>query len=278
MSEERGTRRSFFTRMFGPEDEGEETMVFSSEDAGIGREPEEPLEKPQGLTVERAAEVIRSIPDEVPYGSAVPIVRLTLEAAGISMEELGTSTRARESKLNSVIEQRQGRIKKLQADTDKAVRYKEQEIKALEGDIKKFRQARDNGISQEENKISQARSGLEEVDLVRGFFNLPEEEPAAVEEPEPEEALPSAEEPAENELTENEPVENELAESEGSDDTTSAGSLPEEEPGDSTGDETRIIGAEEEEEDAEPDADETQVMRRPGPLSENWETGERRGS
>ena len=257
MSEERSNRRSFFNRMFAPEEEGERTMVFSSEDTDFGRdEPEEPMEKPQGLTVERAAEVIRSIPDEVPYGSAVPIVRLTLEAAGISMGELGTSTRARESKLNSVIEQRQGRIEKLQDDTDKAVRYKEQEIKALEDDIKKFRQARDNGISGEEKKINQARSGLEEVDLVRSFFDLPEEEPAAVEEPEPFEELPPAE-----------TVE--------SDDTTSAGASPIEESDESSGDETQILERPGPDEQSD-DMDETQVLRRPGPLSENWNTGERR--
>ena len=260
MSEERPTRRSFFNRMFSPEEEGEETMVFSPENAGLEQEPEEPMEKPQGLTVERAAEVIRSIPNEVPYGSAVPIVRLTLEAAGISMSELGTSTRARESKLNSVIEQRQGRIKKLGDDTDKAVRYKEQEIKALQDDIKKFRQARDNGVTQEEEKISQARVGLEEVDLVRSFFDLPEkEEPSAVGKAEPLEELP--------------PVGGAAGGTAGDvsdEDTTSSGRLPQEDPGDSTGDETQILGRPEPEE--EPDMDETQVLRRPGPLSENWET------
>lgn len=259
MSEERGTRKSFFTRMFAhEEEEGEKTMVFSSNDAEFEpEEPEEPMEKPQGLTVERAAEVIRSIPDEVPYGSAVPIVRLTLEAAGISMGELGTSTRARESKLNSVIEQRQGRIKKLQDDTDKAVRYKEQEIKALEDDIKKFRQARDNGISGEEKKISQARSGLEEVELVRSFFDLPEEG-AAIEEPEPVEELPPAE----------------TAES---DDTTSAEDPPVGDSEESIGDETQILERPDPEESSD-DMDETQVLRRPGPLSENWNTQERRES
>ena len=257
MSEERPTRRSFFTRMFSTEEEGEETAIFSPEDAGLERdEPEEPMEKPQGLTVERAAQVIRNIPDDVPSESAVPIVRFTLEAAGISMRELGTATRARESKLNSVIEQRQGRMRKLQEDTDKAVRYKEQEIRALEDDIKKFRQARDNGISQEEKKISQARGGIEEVELVRSFFDLPEEEPAAVEEPEPSEELPPAESAGAVE------------------DTTSAEDLPSEEPGDSTGDETQILERPDRKE--QPDMDETQILRRPGPLSENWDTRERR--
>ncbi len=241
MSEERPTRRSFFTRMFGPEEEGDETTIFSHEEAGLDEGPEQPMDKPQGLTVERAAEVIRKIPAEVPPGSAVPIVRLTLEAAGISMQELGTSTRARESKLNSVIEQRQTRIRKLREDTEKAVRYKEQEIRALEDDIKKFREARDNGISQEERRIHQAQDGLEEVELVRRFFDLPEEEELPEEEPPPDEA--SAED-------------------------TAPEDLPQEEPQDSTGDETQVI--------ERPDMDDTQVLRRPGPLSENWNTRERR--
>ncbi|MGF1470149.1 MAG: hypothetical protein ACFB50_00220 [Rubrobacteraceae bacterium] len=258
MSEERPTRRSFFTRMFAPEEEGEETMVFSTGDIELeDDEPEVPLEKPQGLTVERAAQVIRNIPGDVPSGSAVPIVRFTLEAAGISMRELGTSIRARESKLDSVIEQRQSRIRKLREDTEKAVRYKEQEIRALEEDIKKFRQARDNGISQEQAKISQARAGIEEVELVRSFFDLPEEEEEpALEEPEPDQELPPAEDEVRNE------------------ETAASEDLPHEEPEDSTGDETQILERPAAEE--EPDMDDTQVLRRPGPLSENWDTRERR--
>ena len=241
MSEERPTRRSFFNRMFANEEEGEETMVFTPEDAGLEEGPEEPMDRPQGgLTVERAASVIRRIPDDVPHGSAVPIVKLTLEAAGISMGELGTSTRARESKLNSVIEQRENRINKLQQDTEKAVRYKEQEIQSLEEDIKKFRQARDNGISQEEQKISTARTGLEEVELVRGFFDLSAEE---------------------------EPLE-----------STEAGA---EEPGDEApaGEDTQVMDRPDVEdgEDSDEVGDDTQVLRRPGPLSENWDTRGNRG-
>lgn len=236
MSEERPIRRSFFTRMFANEEEGEETMVFSPEDVGLEQESEEPMDKPQGgLTVERAARVIRKIPEDVPYSSAVPIVRLTLEAAGISMGELGTSTRARESKLNSIIEQRENRIRKLQEDTEKAVRYKEQEIQSLEEDIKKFRQARDNGISQEENKISSARSGLDEVELVRGFFDLSAEE-----------ELPEPTEEAPRELDEG-TEESEI-----------------EAP---AGEDTQVMDRSEIE-----NMDDTQVLRRPGPLSENWDT------
>ena len=253
MSEERPTRRSFFNRMFASEEEGEETMVFNPEDAGLEEGPEEPMEKPQGgLTVERAAAVIRKIPDDVPYGSAVPIVRLTLEAAGISMGELGTSTRARESKLNSVIEQRENRINKLQEDTDKAVRYKEQEIQSLEEDIKKFRQARDNGISQEEQKISTARSGLDEVELVRGFFDLSAEE-------EPVEAG------SEEDGTEESGIE------EPSGDDTQVMNRSDFEYTQDTDDADDTEGTESD------NVDDTQVLRRPGPLSENWDTRGNRG-
>lgn len=253
MSEERPTRRSFFNRMFVNEEEGEETMIFTPEDAGLEQGPEEPMDKPQGgLTVERAASVIRKIPDDVPHSSAVPIVRLTLEAAGISMGELGTSTRARESKLNSVIEQRENRINKLQEDTEKAVRYKEQEIRSLEEDIKKFRQARDNGISQEEQKISTARSGLDEVELVRGFFDLSaEEEP---EEPEPDDNG----------------TEESGVEAPSGDDTRVMNRPDFEDAEDKDTDDTE--GTESE------NMDDTQVLRRPGPLSENWDTRGNRGS
>lgn len=252
MSEERPTRRSFFNRMFANEEEGEETMVFTPEDAGLEEGPEEPMDRPQGgLTVERAASVIRRIPDDVPPGSAVPIVKLTLEAAGISMGELGTSTRARESKLNSVIEQRENRINKLRQDTEKAVRYKEQEIQSLEEDIKKFRQARDNGISQEEQKISTARSGLDEVELVRGFFDLSaEEEPLEPTEAGAEEYGDEAPAGEDTQVMDR----SDFEDSEDMDDT----------------DDT---------EGAEPDnVDDTQVLRRPGPLSENWDTRGGRGS
>src|SRR3712207_2707079 len=101
MSEERPTtRQGFLSRMFsGPEAEEEEgTAVYSVEEVGL---TEEEAVEPRGFTVGRAAEVIRNLPPEVPRLSAVRIVRGTLEAAGIDVSDLATSTRARESKLNS---------------------------------------------------------------------------------------------------------------------------------------------------------------------------------
>src|SRR3712207_7822541 len=48
-------------------------------------------------TVERAAEIIKNLPPEVPRPAAVRIVRKTLEATGTDIADLMTSTRARES-------------------------------------------------------------------------------------------------------------------------------------------------------------------------------------
>ncbi|MGH3089891.1 MAG: hypothetical protein ACRDSJ_21635 [Rubrobacteraceae bacterium] len=158
--------------------------MYSSDELDIEEyeeEEEEPIEETQGtFTVERAAEIIKHLPPEVPRSSAVRIVRQTLVAAGINIEDLATSTRARDSKLNSEIELRQKRIKELQEKTDNVVRD-------LEGQIRRAREARDTGISNEERRITAAREGLEDVAHVRDFFGLPrgdsEYEPSAQDEP-----------------------------------------------------------------------------------------------
>jgi hypothetical protein len=193
MSEERPTtRQGFLSRMFSGNvdenmDEEEGTAVYSAEEIGV----EETVE-PRGFTVERAAEVIRNLPPEVPHSSAVRIVRGTLEAAGIDIADLATSTRARESKLNSEIELSQGRIQEIKEQTEEVIR-------SYELEIRKAREARDFGISEEERKISGARSGLENVEMVRDFFGLQDdsettselsaEDLAATEEPRPTERV-----------------------------------------------------------------------------------------
>jgi hypothetical protein len=85
--------------------------------------------EPRGFTVERAADVIRNLPPEVPRPAAVRIVRGTLEAAGIDVSDLATSTRARESKLNSEIELSRNRIQELKDDTEEVIRSYELEIR-----------------------------------------------------------------------------------------------------------------------------------------------------
>jgi hypothetical protein len=163
MSEERpGTRQGFLSRMFSvnPEEEGA-TTDYSAEEVGTTGETVEA----RSFTIERAAEVIKNLPPEVPHSSAVRIVRGTLEAAGIDIADLATSTRARESKLSSEIELSQSRIQELKDETEEVIRSHELEIR-------KAREGRDLGISEEERRISDARSGLQDVERVRDFFGL----------------------------------------------------------------------------------------------------------
>jgi hypothetical protein len=172
MSEERP--KGFLSRVFGPP-EDEHTTVYSSDEFDEEEyeyedeqyyEEEEIEETGGSFTVERAAEIIKHLPPEVPRSSAVRIVRQTLVAAGINIEDLATSTRARDSKLNSEIDLRKKRIKELQDKTENVVRD-------LEAQIRRAREARDTGISNEERRISIAEDGLEDVERVRDFFGLP---------------------------------------------------------------------------------------------------------
>ncbi|MGH3108164.1 MAG: hypothetical protein ACRDN7_06145, partial [Rubrobacter sp.] len=88
---------------------------------------------------------------------------------------------ARESRLNSEIDLSENRIQQFKDETEEVIRN-------LEDQIRKAREARDFGVSEEERKISSAESGLDNIDLVRDFFGLPQEEtdepPAAGEETE----------------------------------------------------------------------------------------------
>jgi predicted RNase H-like nuclease (RuvC/YqgF family) len=212
MNEERPTtRHGFLSRMFSGNDVNEEegTAVYSAEEVGVTGEE---MVEPRGFTVERAAEVIKNLPPEVPRSSAVRIVRGTLEAAGIDLADLVTSTTARESKLNSTIEFSQSRIHELNEQTEEVIR-------SYELEIRKAREARDSGISEEERKIAGARSGLEDVERVRDFFGLQEVE------------------------------------------TTTSGLPP--------GEETEVMERVEE--------DDTEILRRPGPLAEDYlDSGENR--
>jgi hypothetical protein len=176
MNDDRSTtRQSFFSRVFAGSTEGEGTSIYSAEEVGTGTSGMgEPGGAAHGFTVERAAEVIKNLPPEVPRLSAVRIVRGTLEAAGIDIAELESSTRARESRLNSEIDLGESRIQQLKEDTEEVIRN-------LEDEIRKAREARNFGVSEEEKKIEAAETGLDNIDLVREFFDLSQEE--AVEPP-----------------------------------------------------------------------------------------------
>ena len=173
MNEDRNTQRqSFFSRVFAGSTEDEGTAIYSSEEVGPGTSGMgEQQGTSHGFTVERAAEVIKNLPPEVPRLSAVRIVRGTLEAAGIDIAELESSTRARESRLNSEIDLSEGRIQQLKEETEEVIRN-------LEDEIRKAREARNFGVSEEERKIRAAETGLDNIDLVRDFFGLPQEEEA----------------------------------------------------------------------------------------------------
>jgi len=216
MSEERPTtRHGFLSRMFSGHADEEGTAVYSSEDVGTEETGRETME-PRSFTVERAADIITNLPPEVPRPAAVRIVRGTLEAAGIDIAELTTSTRARESKLNSEIELSQSRIQELKEKTEEV-------IQSYEDEIRKAREARDFGISDEERRISEARSGLEDVEKVRDFFGVSE------------------------------------------DDYSTTGELS----GDLAEEDTQVM--------ERADEDDTEILRRPGPLSEDyWNAGEKR--
>jgi hypothetical protein len=165
MSEERPTtRHGFLSRMFSGNADEEGTTVYSAEEVGAGETGRETMGS-RGFTVERAADIIEHLPPEVPRPAAVRIVRGTLEAAGIDITELATSTRTRESKLTSEIELSQTRIQELKEKTEEVIR-------TYEDEIRNAREARDFGISEEERRISECRSSLEDVEKVRDFFAL----------------------------------------------------------------------------------------------------------
>ena len=232
MSEDRGTnRQSFFTRMFKEQGAGEGTSIYSRAEIGAdGPEAREASPHSRAFTVERAAEVIKNLPPEVPRPAAVRIVRQTLEAAGIDINELDSSTRARESKLESEIDLSENRIRKLKEDTEGVIRN-------LEDQIRKAREARNFGVAEQERKIDEAEASLEDIDMVRGFFGLPQ----------------NGQEEAPQQPSEE----------------TTAG-------GDTEGDETQIIrAAGDSGAVGAAGEDDTQVLRQPGPLSDSdqyWNT------
>jgi hypothetical protein len=176
-------RKGFFARIFGRGDTGEgETMIYSLEEIGT-RSPdeekpkEEPKEEePRGFTVERAARIIDDLPSEVPRESVAQIVRRTLAAAGIEVEDLERSTRTREAKLESEINLSRSRQKELSEKTEEAVR-------SLEDAIKKSKEACDSGVAEEEENISRASERLKEVRRVRAFFGFTGTEREEITEP-----------------------------------------------------------------------------------------------
>src|SRR5215210_6590559 len=162
------SERGFFSRLLGGGTEDDETRAFSPEalrrrEQPGQREPEE--EQRGGFTVERAAKVIDDLPPEVPQDSALRIVRGTLMAAGIRVEDLERNARARESKLNSEIDLARDRQEELRRRTEDDVRSLEEEIRRVKEDC-------DAGITEEEERVSRATVGIEGIKRVRAFFGF----------------------------------------------------------------------------------------------------------
>src|SRR5215207_8433208 len=138
----------------------------SSSSRGVADEEEPP---PRDFITERVAETISDLPEGVPQESAVLIVRRTLAAAGVKLSELDASTQAQESKLNSEIG--------LARNRQEEVREKTQEqVRSLEEEIRKVKEACEDIVSYEEEKIARASVTLEGVRRVRVLFEFPETE------------------------------------------------------------------------------------------------------
>lgn len=168
----------FFSRILGGGANEDETRIISPE-ALRRKEPgrEEPEEeRSRGFTVERAAEIIDDLPPDVSRESALRIVRGTLTAAGVRVEDLERSTRAQEAKLGSEIEFARSRQRELQERTDETVR-------SLEEEIRRAHEARESSLAEEKERISRASVGLENIKRVRAFFGFPEVEEEATPEP-----------------------------------------------------------------------------------------------
>ncbi|HZC18825.1 MAG TPA: hypothetical protein VE225_03875 [Rubrobacteraceae bacterium] len=159
----------FFSRIFGRNADEARSYSVEETEAGDPEKREEEQQSSYGFSVERAARIIDHLPPDVSRESAVRIVRGTLEAAGIKIEDLERSTRAREAKLGSEIELARNRQNDLRERTEDVVRSLQEEMRTV-------REACDIGIAEEEEKVSRANAGLREMKRVRAFFGFPETE------------------------------------------------------------------------------------------------------
>jgi hypothetical protein len=192
--------KGFFARMFGADADDDETRRLSAEE--IGEIEEQGEEQGSGeewrgreFPVERATRIIDDLPPDVPRESALRIVRGTLKAAGIEVEDIERSIRTRESKLNSDVELARNRQEDLRKRTEEVVR-------SLEEEIRKARRDRDAVIADEEEKVSRSTRGLEEARRVRVFFGFPE---TGFPETEGEETADPARDPSDDETRSLEP-------------------------------------------------------------------------
>jgi hypothetical protein len=127
----------------------------------------------QELTVESAAEMIDSLPSDVPRESQLSIVREAFAAAGINVSNLERHTRTRGAQLSSEIELVRNRQMELRENTEEIIRALEEEIRKVQEEIRKIQEAFDAGLAEEEEKISPPFAALKDVRRVREFFAFP---------------------------------------------------------------------------------------------------------
>jgi hypothetical protein len=139
-----------------------------------GGKSEKEEEQSPDLTVERAAEMIDSLPSDVPPESQLHIVREAFAAAGIDISNLERHTRTRGAQLSSEIELIRNRQKELREEAEEIVGALEEEIRKVQEQIEKVREALDANLAKEEEKISPPLAALKDVRRVGAFFAFPE--------------------------------------------------------------------------------------------------------
>jgi NAD-specific glutamate dehydrogenase len=128
------------------------------------------------LTVESAAQMIDSLPSDVPRESQLRIVREAFAAAGIDVSNLQSHTRTREAQLGSEIELVRNRQKELRERTQETVRALEEEIRKVQEEIRKVQEAFEADLAEEEERISPPMAALKDVERVQAFFAFPKTE------------------------------------------------------------------------------------------------------
>ena len=120
---------------------------------------------PQGFTLERAAQLIDELPSDTSRESALRIVRRTLAAAGVEIEELDRSTQAQVRTLSTEIELARNRQKKLWEKTEEVIHF-------LEAEIRKARENYEAMFVEEERELARASKELEYIKRTRAFFSF----------------------------------------------------------------------------------------------------------
>jgi hypothetical protein len=141
-----------------------------------GKSEKEEQQKKYDLTVESAAQMIDSLPSDVPRESQLRIVREAFAAAGIDLSNLERHTRTRGAQFNSEIELIHNRQKELQDKYEELIRALEEEIRQVQEKIRGVQEAFDVALSEEEKKLSLPLAALKDVRRVRAFFAFPEME------------------------------------------------------------------------------------------------------